>query len=211
MLGIRPLKAGDYLLRQKMSGHDKSPNGSRCRISAVFIPRKLDIFILVAHLPLLSNFLLAYVVDVIDDCSVFDLFDHLVDDEQRHEEPFARDDGVTEAIFDLDVQFGRFKKPMQQVFELRAVDIGKVVGGHDLDISHQKCRVEFSVGKTLVHIATGDADFMDDIPMFLNHRVFGLASQDVDRSAGDIALLHLVREQRACRWVGNSTTGFIFV
>ena len=43
----------------------------------------------------------------------------LVDDEERHEEPFARDNGISEAILDLDVEPRRVEDAVDEVFELR--------------------------------------------------------------------------------------------
>lgn len=63
--------------------------------------------------PKFSDHLLADIIGAVHNRSVFDLFDYLVDDEQRHKEPFAGDDGVAEAVFDFDVQLGGFEKSVE--------------------------------------------------------------------------------------------------
>lgn len=44
------------------------------------------------------------IVDISCDRAVLDLLHRVVDHEQRHEEPFTRNDGIAEPVLDLDIE-----------------------------------------------------------------------------------------------------------
>jgi hypothetical protein len=57
------------------------------------------------------------------DCSVSNLFDRVVYRAQGYQEPFSRNNGVAEAILNLDVQPSGVKDAVDEIFELGAFDI----------------------------------------------------------------------------------------
>lgn len=77
-------------------------------------------------------------VDIFGDGSVLDPIHSFVDCEQRHKEPFSGNDRVSEPVSDPDVHLRWFKDPVDQVFQLGAIDVVQIVGRDDLDIGHQE-------------------------------------------------------------------------
>src|SRR3546814_10750869 len=92
-------------------------------------------------------------------------------DKHRHEEPFARDDRIAEAVLDLDVEPRRIEDVVDQVFELHAVDVVERVGGDDLHVRQQKGRVQSGIGDALGDIAAGDADLVQHLAVGCDGRV----------------------------------------
>jgi len=139
-----------------------------------------------------------WVIDISGDCPVPDLLNCLVDHEQRHEEPFARDDRLAEAILDLDVKTGGAEDPMDQVFKPRTVDVKQLVGGDGLDLGHEEGRIELGIGKAAGNVAAGHADLVQDVTVSRDGRVVGLAAQHIDDTAGLVPFLIVIR-----RWCGE--------
>jgi hypothetical protein len=62
------------------------------------------------------------VVGILSDRAVPDPLDGLIDHEQRNEEPLVRNDTLSEAILDLDVEARQAEDPVDQILK-RAVDV----------------------------------------------------------------------------------------
>ena len=116
-----------------------------------------------------------------------DLLDRLVDREQRHEEPLARHNRISEAILDLNIEARGFKKAVDQVFEFGAGDVVEFIRSDDLDICHKEGRIEFGVGNPALHTAAGDADLVHDIAISGDDGVVRFTAQHIDRAAGCVA------------------------
>lgn len=126
------------------------------------------------------------IVDISGDRAVLDLLHRVVDHEQRHKKPFARDDWVAEPVLDLDVEPGRVEDTMDQVFELAAADVEQLVGCHDLHVRQKEGRVQLGVGNTLGDIAAGDADLVNEVAVGGDNGIVRLATQDIDGATGKV-------------------------
>jgi hypothetical protein len=74
----------------------------------------------------------AGVVAIMGNRPVFDTRNGFINDKQGHQKPFLGLNRVTEAVFDRDVQSGRGKQAVKQVFHSAAVDAGQFVGRHHI-------------------------------------------------------------------------------
>ena len=63
------------------------------------------------------------IIDVVNDRSIFNLIDRLVDYEERNEKPFARDNGISETVLNLNIETRRVKYPVDQLLKLRTTDV----------------------------------------------------------------------------------------
>lgn len=63
------------------------------------------------------------IIDVVNDRSIFNLIDCLVNYEERNEKPFARDNWISETVLNLNIETRRVKYPVDQLFKLRATDV----------------------------------------------------------------------------------------
>lgn len=67
------------------------------------------------------------IVRVIGNRPVSDPVYSFVDHEPGHQEPFARDHRISEAILDLNVELRWIENPVDEVFQLGAVDVVELV------------------------------------------------------------------------------------
>jgi hypothetical protein len=65
-----------------------------------------------------------WVVDIFGNRAIFYPLNGLVDDEQWDKEPLARDHRISKTVLDLDIKPRRIEDAVDEVFELRPVDIG---------------------------------------------------------------------------------------
>lgn len=93
-----------------------------------------------------DQFGLLGVVALLGDRSVADALDGFVDHLERDQEPFARLDGMTKSVLDLDLDLGGSEDPVQQIFEPRAVDPHQGVGGDHLDLGKHVGRFVDRIG-----------------------------------------------------------------
>ena len=117
-----------------------------------------------------------------------------IDHEERNKEPFARDDRLPETILDLDVEPGRAEDAMDQVLKPGAVDVVQLVGGDDLDVGHQKRRIEPGIGDPPRNVAAGDADLVQHVAMGRDDRMIGFAAQHIDDAACLVPFFVLIGE-----------------
>src|ERR1700678_230436 len=72
---------------------------------------------------------------------ILDLFNRLIDHKTRHEKPLTGNYRISKAVRDLDIEPRRLKDAVNDVLKFGTIDVEEFVGGHDLDVGHQKCRV----------------------------------------------------------------------
>jgi hypothetical protein len=89
------------------------------------------------------------VIDVARDRPVLDLLHSLIDDKQRHQKPLAWHHRIAEPVLDLDVEAGGLEDAVDQVLELRAVDVEELVGRDDRDIREKEGRLGFTARKVI--------------------------------------------------------------
>ena len=95
---------------------------------------------------------------------------------------------------------------------LYAADIGELIGGDNFHVSHQKGWIETGIGDAPFHIAAGNAYLAQNVGLRGDHGIIGLAAQDVDGAAGEVAIFAFIGEQRPGRGIGkNPPTGLILV
>lgn len=137
------------------------------------------------------------IIGIICDRAVLDPLHGIIDDEARHEEPFAWDYGIAEAILDFDVEPRGIEYAVDQIFELGAVDVVKGVGRDDFSLGHQKGRIEFGVRDAAPHVTARHADLVKHVAVCRDYRMIGLTAQHVDRAAGGVIVIKLPRERRS--------------
>jgi hypothetical protein len=123
------------------------------------------------------------IVPIAGDRPVLDPFNGFINHEHGHKEPFVRGDRIPEAILDLDIQPGRIEDSVDEVFKLCPINIGKLVGRDDFNVSHQEGRIEFGVGDARFNLAARHADLVQNVAVRGDHGIIGFASQDVDGAA----------------------------
>jgi hypothetical protein len=89
--------------------------------------------------------------------------DCFVHHKNRNEEPFARDHWIAEPIFDFDVQPRGVENPMDNVFQLRSVNVVKFIGGDDFHIGHKEGRIKFRVRNAPPNVPAGYPDLVKNI------------------------------------------------
>src|ERR1051325_3109868 len=151
------------------------------------------------------------VVDVFSDRPILDTADGFVDDEERHQEPLPRPDGITEAVGDPYVQLRSIENAVDEIFELHAVDAVEGVRRDDLNLCQQKGRVEAGAGDTGFNLGTGDPNLVQYVPVGGDHGVVGLAPQDVDGAGRRRILGGFVTEQRPNLWIADDARGGVAV
>ena len=135
------------------------------------------------------------VVFIVHDSRVSDPLHDLVNDWKRHEKPLARLHGISEAVLDFQVKPDAPKKTVQQVFELRPVDIAELVRRNDLHVREKECRVQLSVRNPGFDIAAGDADLVDHVSCAAICGWLRLAPQNIDRAAFVPSVIRRVEER----------------
>jgi hypothetical protein len=88
---------------------------------------------------------------------------------------------------------------MDQLFQLHAADVVELIGGHHFNICQEKCRLEPRASDALIDAEICYTDFVDQVTVCRDNRVFRITSQHIDRARCLIILCVLVREE----WTGN--------
>ena len=112
-----------------------------------------------------------WVIHIVDDRSIPDALHRFVDHEQGDHEPLPRNDRAPEAIPDLYVKPGGLENAMDQVLQLRLIDVEKFVGRNDVYIGHQIGRLQSRASDPLLHAHGGDANLVNKLPVSHDHRV----------------------------------------
>src|ERR1700739_1709644 len=79
------------------------------------------------------------IINILCDCPVFYALHHFVHNEKRDQEPLAALDRIHKASLYFDIQLCRVKDAMNDVFQLNAVYVVKIISGNDFHIGHQEC------------------------------------------------------------------------
>lgn len=100
---------------------------------------------------------------------------------------------------------------MDQALKLDTVDVEQLVGRDDFNPSQQVGGRLVSARDAGLNRATRHTDFVDQVTVFCDHRMVGLASQDIDCAAFEIALLGIDGEQRASLDLGDPSARIILI
>lgn len=85
---------------------------------------------------------------------------------------------------------------MNQVFKLCPIDIGQMVCRNNFHVGEKKSRVKLGIGNPLRDVAAGHTYFVKHVTMGSDGRIGGLAAQDIDRAAGQVAIFALACKER---------------
>lgn len=111
---------------------------------------------------------------------------------KRYEKPFARSHRFAETVANLDVVGCVRKKSMDQLFELRPIDVEELVFCDDFNACEQIGRIILRSRNTLSDTAAGHTNLVYQLAMLGNGGMIGFAAQNVYRPAFEIVVLRLV-------------------
>jgi hypothetical protein len=120
--------------------------------------------------------------------------DDLVDRAQRHQEPLARANRISEAIEDLGFEPHVFEDPVDQSLKARAVDIVELVGRDHVDAGEEKGSFVGGSRNASLNAAAGDADLVNNVPVRCDGRMVRATAQDVQLAARNA----LTAAKRSC-------------
>ena len=127
---------------------------------------------------------------------VTDPLDHLTDRRQRDQIPLLRLYWVAEAIFNRQIQTRLHQNAMQEVLQLRPVDVEKLVRGDDLDVREEIGAIKGSVSNTRLYIAPGHADLVDQLAVGGDIRMIRFAAQNINCAALQVVIIGRITKKR---------------
>jgi hypothetical protein len=96
---------------------------------------------------------------------------------------------LPEPVFYFDVQTSRAKDAMDRVLKPGPVDVVQLISRGDLNVRHQKRRIEAGIRDPSRDIAAGHADLVQNIAMGRDDRMIGFAAQHIDDAGRLVSLL----------------------
>ncbi len=117
-----------------------------------------------------------------------------------------KSDRLTQSVVNCDVEAGGREDAVNHVLKLCAAEIRKSVSGDDLDIRHEKCRIETRLHKPPRNIAAGNADLVEHLTMRGDGGIIRVAPDDIDRSGDEVVIFRFICEERSSGEIGDSSS-----